>query len=274
MIYLLDADLNGTDSIDFLIKDGLVYHIPCGTYDVFDQAMQWLLRNAVPGQDTVVIDTISQLAFLTQGDAKLGNDPLENLWNKRDLFLDGDRNYLNVYNVSGYFIVRRIKNLANRGVRIIFTCHEGDQTDQFVKKKAPSLNKALYERTKEITSDICRIWVLPTPILKPGTQEILYPAGTRAVQIKGDAVAVAKYHISPFIAESTPTHIPILKATDPALPIVAQVTGKLPSVLMLYGEPGVGKTTAALSEAMLVYLQRHYPHLIPPQLLAGAQPVQ
>lgn len=267
----MDCDLNGLDSVEFLVKDGLVTHIPCPSYEAWDYAMQWLLRNAQPGVDLVVIDTISQLAFITQGDAKLGNDQYANLWEKRGLFLDGDANYLNVYQVSGYFIVRRIKNLTGRGVRVIFTCHEGDQTDNYIKKKAPSVNPALYARIKEITSDVFRLWALPQPVVEQATGRVLYAAGTRAIQIKGDAAAVAKYHMTPFLATSTPTHIPIPNATDPALPLVELIIGRLPSALCLYGEPGVGKTTTALSEALFVYLQRHHQDLIPESLKAIAQ---
>lgn len=267
MIYLLDADLNGLDSIEFLVKDGLVTHIPCGTYETWDYAMQWLIRNAVPLKDLVVHDTISQLAFLTQGDAKLGNDPYTNLWEKRNLFLEGDSNYLNVYQVSGYFLMRRCKNLASRGVRQIMTCHEGEQTDNSIKKKAPSLNPALYARIKEVTSDVFRLWTLPYAVSDPQTGAIMYEAGTRAIQIKGDAGAIAKYHLSPFI--QTPTNIPIPRATDPALPLVELIIGKLPTTLCLYGETGVGKTTASLSEALLVYLCRYHRELVSEPLRAA-----
>lgn len=258
MTYLLDSDLNGTDSIQFLIDAGYVKHIPCPTYQDFDAAVKWLVRFAEP-TDIVVLDTISQQAFVTRGDAKLGTDLEADLWERRSLFLDGDKNYLTVYDMAGQFIMRRLRNLRARGIRLITTAHEDDQTEGAIRKSAPQMNKALYDSLRSATSDVFRLWVLHQPIIDPTTRQTLYPAGTRVVQIKPTDGAVAKYHTSPFVTDNLPGNVPIPSVMTPTLPTVYNVIGKLPSWLCLYGQQGSGKTTAAVSEAFYLYLQ-HNPH--------------
>jgi hypothetical protein len=266
MIFLLDADMNGTDSIQYLIDAGLVRHIPCPGYMDFDAACKWLVQNATV-DDVVVLDTISQMAFATRGDAKLGTNPDADLWDKRGLFLDGDKNYLTVYEMAGQFIMRRLRNIRARGIRIITTAHETEQTDKAegyaVKKIAPAMNKALYESLRSVTSDVFRLWVLRSPIYNQQSREVLYPSGTRVFQIQSTEAAVAKYHTDPFTAMSLPTHVPIKNAITPALPTLYRTLKKVPTWVNIYGEQGAGKTSAACSEALEVYLQQH------PELLKG-----
>jgi hypothetical protein len=265
MHYHLDADMNGTDSIQFLIDAGLVRHIPCPGYAEFSRACQWILQNANPDEDTVAVDTLGQLAFATRSDAKLGTDPTVDLWDRRGLFLDGDKNYLTVYDMAGQFIMRNLRNLRSRGFRIITTSHETEQVDKsegYAQKKiAPAMNKALYEALRAVTSDVFRLWILRQAIYNPQTQEVLYAPGTRVWQINSTEQAVAKYHTDPFTAMSLPIHTPIKNAITPALPVLYDVLKKKPTWINIYGEPGVGKTSAACSEAFALYLLQH-PELV------------
>ncbi len=259
MIYLLDSDMNGTDSYDFLVQAGLVAHVPCPTYEHFDNAVMQLLSHGDPATDIVILDTISQMALATRGDAKLGTDQDADLWSKRGLFLDGDKNYLTVYEMAGQLILRRLRNLRAAGFRLIVTAHEADQVDQAVKKRAPDINRALYGGLKSASSDMFRMWYLPSAVTKPdGT---VYAAGTRLVSVKNTEMAVAKNHVDLFTSESLPITIPIEGPMVPVLPKIYSYLNKLPSFLLLYGEQGVGKTTAAVSEAFELYLKTKHPDI-------------
>jgi len=255
MIYLLNADLNGTDSIDFLIQAGYVVHMPIHSYTDFDYYARWLLQNAVPGRDTAVLDTINQMAYATRGDVKMGTDENVDLWDFRNKWLEGDSQSWMTYDLAGQLIMRRLRNLRNRGIRIITTAHQGDvQVDKFgAKKLGPLMNNALYQALRSATSDVFRMWQLPAEV---NTGQQVYKMGTRIVQIAPSDGAVAKYHVDPWTAQNIPPNIPIESPLVPVLPTIVQVLKKYPSWLCLYGEQGVGKTTAAVSEAFAAYLQQ------------------
>ena len=256
--------MNGTDSIQFLIDAKLVTHMPCPTYQDFDKMVRWLLYSAQPG-DLVVLDTIGQMAFAARGDAKFGTDLDVDLWDSLGKFLDGDKNYLTVYDMAGQMILRRLRNLRGRGLRIITTAHETENVESYVKKKAPAMNKALYDSLRSVTSDVFRLWVLHQPLTTYNPDQSIkasYPVGTRVVQLKPTDTAVAKYHTDPFVTLTLPTHIPIASATVPTLPVVYSALKKVPTWLCLYGEQGSGKTTAAVSEAMLTYIEQYHPNLM------------
>jgi hypothetical protein len=259
MIFVLDADMNGTDSYQFLIDAGLVTTIEVPTFEAFDKTVRDLLQFANPKTDVVFLDSISQMAYSTRGDAKFGTDIAQNVWDRRGLFLDGDKNYLTVYEMAGQMIIRRLKNLRSYGFRLIVSAHESDQIDTAVKKRAPDINQALYGSLKRSTSDMFRMWLLPQNIMQPDGQTIRYAAGTRLVSVKPAPEYAAKIHVDPFAAEQVPQTIPIENPFVPVLPKVYSYLWKLPSFLCIYGEPGVGKTTAGVSEAFEVFLKANYP---------------
>jgi hypothetical protein len=263
VIYILDADLNGTDSYQFLVDAKLVTHIPVPTYEVYDQAIRWLISNCDVNADVVVLDTISQQAYATRGDARFGTDASLDMWDKRTLFLDGDKNYLTLYEMAGQMIMRRLRNLRATGVRVIATAHEASQDDQMITKLAPSMNKALYGSLRSATSDIFRMWMLPSDILA-ADGSVRYPTGTRVVSVKPSPTYVAKYHVDPFGAQSIPVSGNIVIETPmvPVLPKVYSYLKKKPTFLCLYGEQGVGKTTAAVSEAFELFLGEKHPDLL------------
>ena len=255
----MDTDLNGTDSYQFLIDAGLVKHLPVPTFQEFERLIQLLMPNVKPETDIVFLDTISQLAHATRGDAKFGTDTTLDVWDKKDLFLSGDKNYLTVYEMAGQMILRRLRNLRATGVRVIVSAHEADQVDLAIKKRAPDMNKALYGSFKSITSDMFRMWLLPQNVLGPDGQTVKYQAGTRLVTMKPSPEAAAKIHVDPFAADQVPATVAIENTFVPVLPKVYSYLWKLPSFLAIYGEPGVGKTTAGVSEAFEVFLKEWYP---------------
>ena len=61
MIFLLDADANGIDSIAKRIKAGKVTRIPCGSKLAYDEACMMLTRRTPAPGDRVVLDTYTSM---------------------------------------------------------------------------------------------------------------------------------------------------------------------------------------------------------------------
>ena len=237
MIYLLNCDLNGNDSIQHLIDGKQITEFECGTFEAFDRACRSLLTKVGP-EDTVIVDTLTSLANTTRGDAKLGTEDSESLWDKREKFL-GDKNYLTVYELAGQLIMRRIKNLRARGAHIITTTHEDEQRDDgtLLRKRAPALNAALFRSLMGASSDVLRLQILTEPI-KNDKGETKVPAGVRTLQLRVSDDAVIKTHVRRDISDKLPKFI-----INPTWEKLTAALGKNPSWLVLFGPPGVGKTT-------------------------------
>jgi hypothetical protein len=247
MIYLLDADQNGSDSIQHLVDSGKIKYLPMSTFQVFDKTVKELLPVVGP-DDLVIIDTIGSLFETTRGDAKLGTDVSVDLWTLRGKYLDGDKNYLTVYSLAGDTIIRRIKNLRARGARIITTSHESEKQDptDLMKKRAPALSDALYKSIMANTSDVVRLSEIIDPILnEDGSVKV--PSGTRILQLRKTEEAVAKYHVLPEVSDRI-KRLLRLPSRSGLYTYYAHVQ-KRPTWLHIYGPPGVGKTALSASEA-------------------------
>ena len=244
MIYWLDCDVNGADSIERLIKEGKVQHIVCDTFVAFEKAIVGLLPKVTP-EDLVIVDTVTSLANTTRGDMKLGTDLTASLWDQRSIFFS-DKNYLTVYEAAGQSIMRRIKNLRARGARIITVCHEDEQLDPATlgKKRAPQVNEALYRSLLAASSDVFRLYALADDELNQETGEVKYKADTRFLQLRNSEEAVAKFHVEREQVEKIPSRL-----SNPTLPRLYKALAKRPSWCLLYGPPGAGKTSLAVSEA-------------------------
>jgi hypothetical protein len=239
--YLLDFDLNGADSIAHLIPNKVV-HMECDSFITFEGYFKELLPKVGP-DDLVIMDTISKAADTTRGDMKLGVDPGEALWDKRGLYLGGDKNYLTVYEAAGQFIMRRLRNLRARGARIITTAHEDEQDDKttLMKLRAPAVNEALYKSLMGSSSDVLRLRQT-TEDMDLGGGKVL-PAYSRVLELRPDGEAIIKTHVAPDRNKEMPRRI-----LHPTLPKLYKTLGKRPTWLVLYGPPGAGKTTLATSE--------------------------
>ena len=74
--------------------------------------------------------------------------------------------------------------------------------------------------------------------------EVRFPAYTRFLQLRDSEEFVAKLHVQPEYDAKVPKVL-----SNPTLPKLYEILGKKPAWLLLYGPPGVGKTTLACSEA-------------------------
>ena len=241
--------MGGTESVQNLINAGLVKHTPVPTFPAFDKAVVDLLPK-VSEEDVVIIDTLSTLGNTTRGDFRLGTEESEDLWSKRNLYFGGDKNFLTQYEAAEKMIMRRIKNLRARGARIVTIVHEDEQVDQITmsKKRAPQLNQAFYGSLMAHSTDVFRLSMFTEDVVGP-QGDVRYAAGTRVLYLKaaeGLDGHVAKYHVPREVADTLPKGI-----TDPTMPKLFETLGKKPGWLVIYGPPGVGKTTLACSEAQL-----------------------
>ena len=247
MIYLLDADQNGSDSIQHLVNEKRIAYFPVAGFQQFEAYVKALIP-IVSSDDLVIIDTISSLQESTIMDARLGTDIEKNLWELKGKYLDGDKNYLNVYNLAGDTIIRRLKNLRARGARIITTSHEAENIDptDIRKKRAPRMSPALYDSVMRSSSDVARLSEVIEPILDD-EGAVKVPTGTRLLQIRKTEEAVAKYHVRPEISERIAEKL-IMPTIGGIHKYYAHID-KRPAWLHLYGPPGVGKTSLCASEA-------------------------
>lgn len=247
MIYLLDADLGGTESVQDLIDQGLVQYIPIPTFEAFDKAVEEL-KARVSDADTIIVDPISTLGNTTRGDFRLGTEDGE-VWNKRNLYFGGDKNFLTQYEAAEKMIMRRIKNLRAKGAHIITTTHEDEQVDAITqtKKRAPQLNQAFYGSLMAHSTDVFRLSMLFDDV-KDQDGSVKHPAGTRVLYLKaaeGIDGHVAKYHVPRSVAEKLPKGL-----LDPTWQKLCDTLDKDPGWCVIYGPPGIGKTSLAASKAL------------------------
>jgi hypothetical protein len=250
MIYYLDADMNGEDSIRRILATGRVQRFEVPTYKEFERSVSALIPKITRGKDTVILDTLSGMADTTRGDAKLGTNVADDLWEKRGLYLSGDKNYLTVYSLAGDLIMRRLKNLRAAGARIITTSHEDTDVVDIstsTKKIGPRINPALFESLKHATSDIVRM-ICAAEDRRNEAGEVIVPAGTRALQLRPSDTAIAKFHLpDPERAMALARFIQL--PLHGGLHTLYAAYDKEPTWLHIYGDAGVGKTSLACSEA-------------------------
>lgn len=255
MIYLMNADRGSFDSVAALVDAGRVEHLLCETFPAFQKHSEDLIDKVkfddkgkvVPHDDLVILDTLTRMADTTRGDMKIGTDA-KGLWDKRAIYYKGDTYNYGAYEGAGQLIMRYLRNLSNRGYRVVVICHEDEQKDEIegIDKRAPDLNKALWSSLKGTSTDIFRLTVLDhDEIDEEGA--VRFPAGTRLLQTTKDSTAICKYSAYTDL-EGTFRVIPKY-ITNPTMRKVSRVLGKQPGFLTLYGDPGAGKTTLACSEA-------------------------
>lgn len=247
MLFWYDCDLKGNDSVRKALATGPATHIKCPSYTVFDKAVREVLPHTGP-DDLHVIDTLTNLLETTRSDAKLGTDVLNtDLWDKRGKYLEGDPQYLNVYQLAQQFIMRRLVNITARDARLLVVCHEMEQRDPrtFTNVKLPGVNPALVDVLVGRSSDVFYLRTITEDIMDPENPGVIAcPCDTRVLYLRPDETRpVIKYGVDIDRSTSIPRRI-----VNPSLPELYEVLGKKMSWGTIYGAPGAGKTTLAFSE--------------------------
>jgi hypothetical protein len=240
-VILLHADTTGTDSIQDVIDAHRIEYIPIPNFEVYERACLDLLHRVGPN-DTVILDTISQMGHIVRGDIKLGVDPEANLWELRRKYM-GDTDNWGTYTAAANLIMRRLKNLYNRGASIVTTCHENESVDpaDYRKKRSIALNKEFREMVDHCSSDIFRLSEVTESLIDPNTGATLLEAGSRLLQIRRSEEVYAKIQVT--IAKNNELRADGITAiSNPTWAKMVRVIGKHPRWLTLYGLTGVGKT--------------------------------
>jgi hypothetical protein len=221
--------------------------LKCPSYNAFDKIVRDLWPT-VGQNDLVIIDTLTSLLETTRSDAKLGTDTLTfDLWDRKAKYLEGDKQYLNVYNMAQQFIMRRLINLAAKDARLLVICHTTmakDPANPLVKITSPDVNPAMIGTLIARSSDVFYLMnVLEDIPAQDGSGQIAVPKDTRVLYLRPEEGRALKYSVD---IERSPL-VPRLML-NPTLPDVYKILQKKPSWLTLYGDPGAGKTTFAFSE--------------------------
>jgi AAA domain len=244
-VYYFSTDGTGLDSVADILEEhkGEVVGVEIKTYDHFDKTIVGLIPKIKPG-DIVVVDTLDALTSMYRADARLGEDPTKSLWSERKIYL-GDKNNWGLYTGAGETTLRHLKNLRGAGASVIVTCHEAERKDETTippsKKRGPDVNPDLLGNLIGSSSDVFRLTKLTEPVYSEGG-EVVLNVGARLLQLQATDEIMAKYHVplkrSGQIAPalSRPSYTKLCKHLD-----------KKPSWLTIYGPPGVGKSTFALS---------------------------
>lgn len=246
MIYLLDGDLSGIDSVQDLIEANKITRMPCRTYTEFVRHTKYLAEVVTPN-DLVIVDTVSKLAETLRDDILHGEDQDDSLA-AISKEIKGETYGRNAYQGAQRKFMRQIKNIhrAGDGARIITVFHETDQKDPYdvmQTKRAPAINPAFYESIVSQSSDIFRLYVAAEDVIDPKTGAVKFPRRTRFLQLQDDEHALAKYHVRRDIADKLPRRLP-----NPTLPKLWKLLGKQSAWTTIYGPPGSGKTTLVCSE--------------------------
>ena len=247
MIYLLDSDLNGTDSYEPYIKSKQVTRFPIDSFPAFDNAVTHIIDSGAGNNDLVIIDTMTSLKDTVMSDLRMGVDDGKPIWDKRMVYLNKkEESGWSAYDACTQMILRRIRNLRARDIRMILNAQTGGQKENpmdISKIEGPAMNPALYTLMAAITSDIFRLRMLD------GDEEIngkVVPAFTRVLDLRPDGTHITKFHVASEQSEKVPRRI-----IAPTLPKLYRALNKKTSNLGIYGLPGVGKTTFALSELII-----------------------
>lgn len=242
--------MGGVESVENLIHDGLVQVKPIPTLDAFGKETSELMKT-VTENDTVILDTVTSLAETARGDFKLGIDADEDLWAKRHVFFAGkDPEGWTGYDAAAKLIMRRLLNLRAKGCHLIVIAHEKDQVDDIGQQTArgPQLNAKFAQALIARSTDVFRLSMLFDDVAaSDGT--VRYKAGTRVLYLhREDGIDgyIAKFHVTREVADKLPKGI-----VNPDMNKLCSTLHKNPGFLVLYGSPGIGKTSLACSAALI-----------------------
>lgn len=241
--FRLDTDQNGTDSFQSYIDAGKVENLECPTFEVFDKHRLHLMRVLQPG-DWVCIDTANVMLNTTRMDKMLGSNPGEPLWNPAqiDKFFKEKEGW-GLYTMPTAFLLRSINNFRARGARVIVLCHEDEQDDEHtgLTSQGPQGNPDFVKQLIARSSDLFRLYSLPSDI-RNEQGEVVFKAETRVLYLRRTDQFQAKFHVERQFSDGIPKAL-----TDPTLPKLWATLHKQSSVLCIYGHPGAGKSSLAVT---------------------------
>jgi AAA domain len=245
MKFLLDADQTGNDSIAKRIAGGDVQLLPCGSFAAYDAVCKTLATRLPEPDDLVILDTGTHLLSTTRGDFKHGTDLGESVWDKRDLYF-GDKQALNAYQAAGNMMMRWLKNLRNVGYNLCVLMHEDEMLDEvtMTTKRGVKANPEARDMLYAASTDIFRLIevVQDRAEMIDGEPKVVLAKGERLLYIRRTADSLAKHHVDIDVSRKLPDAI-----KNPTMAKLKEVLGKTPSFLVVYGLPGVGKTTFSTS---------------------------
>lgn len=250
MIYLLECDLKGTSPINRKIATGGVKVLPCNTILEYENHCKALLPNVGPN-DLIVLDTLTSLLDTIRADFTFGlgteaHTPWEQRFKWEKKKGGGDPEYLSKYDFAQQTALRWIKNLSARGARAIIVCHEAEVMlpvgNVVEKMQGPDVNKAFVGKLIGSVSDVYRLVSLTQPRVDGEGKEVL-ARDTRILYLRRTEEFVAKYACDLQTSMTIPDGI-----VNPTLPKLYAQLGTKPPKMLLYGHPGAGKTTFAMSE--------------------------
>jgi len=243
--YRLNADMNGTDSIQNYIDSGQIIDLVCDSAETLDKH-RLFLQSTVEKGDFVMMDTISTMLDTIRESRALGTNPAEPLWDpkKIDKYF-GDKEYLSSYKMAGGVAMRVLHNLAERGAHVICLAHESEVKDPMAQMKiiGPDVNPAMVDTLIGASSDVFRLQALTQPMYAAdGT--IAYDVDTRILWLRRQASFTAKFGVKREIADKLPKGLP-----NPTMIDLFRLLDKVPKFMTIYGHPGAGKTSLGASAA-------------------------
>lgn len=242
-MYLTDG--TGTDSVQNVIASHSeeITAIEVESYEHWSEHTEEIMDNLTPN-DVVILDTMTMFAEMTRTDLKIGNDPKQLNWAMRNKFFDHKNNW-DYYDAATNYIMRRLKNMKNKGARIIVTAHERTDEDLTTtpptKRRVPDLNQKLATSLIASSSVVARLRVIYENEYKG--EAIKYKKGQRLLEMGQSLEFAGKIHAPIEVALGLPTTI-----SRPSLPKLYKALGFKPTWLTVYGPPGSGKSTFSLSE--------------------------
>jgi hypothetical protein len=272
MIYRLDLDLNGTETIDHLIKAGLVENIECRTFKEYDKAVQ-ALGSKVKPDDMVIVDTINRAVdlFLHWQFITLRLKPGQSMSDLDDV--KNPPNTLQVYGQAKHYVVEPLRGLPcplvilSQEAEKFFNAENGKVvkwTGEMLTANIPNalppeglvqgagarLPGSTHEALMDMTSDVFRVGRLMEDKndLNNKGETVKYKAGTRVLNVSDTVACLAKVHVQIEQYRKLRDNL-----YSPTLPKIYNMLGLKPRVILFYGPQGVGKTTLACSVAEAEY---------------------
>lgn len=244
MIYYFDCDMHGTRSIDDLLGAGGITHLKCPTFKAFQDHVITTIRGGLGANDLCIIDTFSKLLDRTRQEGKLGTKLEDDLFARGvTKYLEGDKNFLNVYNFAQGLDMRRIDDLRSTDSRLYLLCGETERVDETLKanRLMPTVNPALVDPLTHASDSVFRLIQTTEDKVVKG---VTHKRGTRVLYLRDDEDFIAKYNVPLGASDAVPKYL-----VNPVMATIEETLGDKPVFMLLYGRPGSGKTTLACSEA-------------------------